>query len=58
MDDDGAGWSNPTSYRLVLAQHDELGDHAGQSKPENHENEFCQNGGVIVGHEYLPAYGR
>jgi hypothetical protein len=37
--------------QLALAQHDELSDHASQSNPENHENEFCQNGGVIGCHE-------
>jgi hypothetical protein len=44
--------------QLALAQHDELGDHAGQSKSEDQENEFCQYGSVVVGHEILPASGR
>ena len=43
--------------RLLLAQHDELGDHAGQAKPEHHENKFCQYGRVVVCHEILPASG-
>jgi hypothetical protein len=48
------GWQiKPASCQRALAQHDELGDHAGQSEPEDHENEFCQYGSVVVRHEIL-----
>jgi hypothetical protein len=40
---------------VILTQHDELEEHAGQSKAEDHENEFCQYHCVVGSHGFLPA---
>jgi hypothetical protein len=39
---------------VILTQQDELEEHAGQSKAEDHENEFCQNHCVVGSHGFLP----